>query len=115
MNQQQQQSFFGSIFNLPVSDIKVGEDKGAITICTPALLEALPQLHESVSSLRVTNFALTCPSDAQALSNIIGSKRETLHNLALEIIECPVDDCNKRDSNEPGEFLDPLFHAASSL
>jgi hypothetical protein len=123
MNQQQQQSFFGSIFNLPVSNIKVGEatdhstESPAITICTPALLETLPQLHRAVDSFEVSNFALTRPSDVQALSNIISSKRETfLRYLALESMECTVDDCNnRRDSDESDGFLDPLFHVASGL
>jgi hypothetical protein len=122
MNQQQQQSFFGSIFNLPVSNIKVGEatdhstESPAITICTPALLETLTQLNQDVWSLSVSNFALTHQSDVHALSNIIGSKRRSLQNLALESIKCPVDDCDKEDSDDPnGLFLDPLFYAAFVL
>jgi hypothetical protein len=59
---------------------------------------------------------LTRQSDVQALSNIIVSKRETLlDDLALESIECPVDDCNKEHSDEPDGFLDPLFYAATGL
>jgi hypothetical protein len=122
MNEEQQRSFFVSIFNLRVGSIKVGEatdnstESPAITICTPALLETLPQLHEGVECFKVSNFVLTGPSDVQVLSNIIGSKKKTLRYLGLESIECRVDDCNnKRDSDEPGEFLDPLFHVTSRL
>jgi hypothetical protein len=108
MNEQQQQSFFDSIFNLPVLYIYIGEptenstDNPAITISTSALLETLPRLHASVVSLTLNNFvALTRQSDVQALPNIIGSQRETLNGtLWIENIECPVDDYNKQDSNE---------------
>jgi hypothetical protein len=122
VNEQQQQSFFGSIFNLPVWRITVGEDETdewaespAITISTPALLETLPHLHRWVRDLIVNNFALTCQSDVQVLSNIIGSKCETLQYLSLDSIECPVDECDEEDSDEPDGFLDPLFYAASDL
>jgi hypothetical protein len=121
MNEQQQQSFFGSIFNLRVWGIKVGEktdsstESSAITISTPALLETLPQLHEYVSLLNVSNFALTRQSDVQALSNIVLAKYRTLSLLKLRSIECPVDDCHKQDSDGPNGFLDPLFYAASNL
>jgi hypothetical protein len=121
MNEQQQQSFFGSIFNLRVWSIMVREaadnitENPAITISTSALLENLPQLHMFVGSLTVTNFALTCQSDVQALSNIVGSKCETLQHLSHMSIKCPVDDCNKEASDESDGFLDPLFYAASGL
>jgi hypothetical protein len=119
MNEQQQQSFFLNIFNLPVSGIRVGEEtdniteSSAITISTSALLEALPHLHECVESLVVSNFALTRRSDVQALSNAFFARTETLDFLALKSIECPVEDCNKEDSDETDGFLDPLFYAAS--
>jgi hypothetical protein len=58
---------------------------------------------------------LTRPSDVQALSNIIGSQQVGLVYLALESIECPVDDCNKQDNNESDAFLDPLLYAASGV
>jgi hypothetical protein len=57
-------------------------------------------LHKSVLCLPVINFALACQSDVQELSNIIGSKRETLQVLGLESIDCSVDDCNNQDSDE---------------
>jgi hypothetical protein len=123
VDEQQQQSFFHSIFNLPVEDITVGEvtynseESPAITISTPALLETLPQLNWNVWRLSLSNFALTCQSDVQELSSIILSKCETgrLHTLRLDSIECPVDDCNKKDSDESDGFLDPLFYAASGF
>jgi hypothetical protein len=124
MNEQKQQTFFHSIFNLPFTqiahiDVGVATDNStespAITIRTSALLETLPGLHTSVDSLFVSNFALTRQSDVQALSNIILSKRETLHSLRLENIECPVDGCNKEASDERKGFLDPLFSAATGL
>jgi hypothetical protein len=121
MNEEQQRSFFGSIFNLRVWNIRVGEatdnttESPAITISTPALLETLPHLHEHVMNLTVTNFALTRQSDVQVLSNIILSKCETLQYLSLDSIECPVDECDEEDSDEPDGFLDPLFYAASDL
>jgi hypothetical protein len=65
--------------------------------------------------LNVSNFALTRQSDVQALSNIIASKRATLHYLKLERIECNVDDCHKEESDEPNGFLDPVFYAASGV
>jgi hypothetical protein len=121
MNEQQQQSFFHSIFNLRVQGITVGEETDnttespAITINTSALLETLPHLNEDVGRLSVNNFALTRQSDVQTLSNIIGSKRATLHFLWLHSIECPVDGCSKQGSDGPDGFLDPLFYAASGL
>jgi hypothetical protein len=122
MNEQQQQSFFDSIFNLPVCSIEIGQatdassESPAITINTSALLEALPQIHTSVECLYVENFALSCQSHVQALSNIIRAKRDTfLESLSLRSIECPVVDYNKRDSDEPIGFLDPLLYAASFL
>jgi hypothetical protein len=121
MNEQQQQSFFHSIFNLPAFGIYVGEvtDEGTespeSTISTPALLETLPQVNTSVYFLSVSNFALTCQSDVKALSNIILAKGETILSLALESIECPVDGCNKEDTDEPNGFLDPLLYATSDL
>jgi hypothetical protein len=59
----------------------------------------------------LNNFALTRKSDVQTLWNIIGSKFATLRYLCLENIECPVDECNKQDSDGPDGFLDPLFHS----
>jgi hypothetical protein len=122
LNEQQQQSFFHSIFNLPVWRITVGEDETvdttespAITISTPALLETLPHLHESVMFLNVSNFALTRQSDVQELSNIILSRHETLESLELKSIKCPVDGCNKEGRDESDGFLDPLFYAASGI
>jgi hypothetical protein len=119
MNEQQQQSFFSSIFNLPVLNITVGEEteewteNPAITISTPALLESLPQLHTGVDSLQVSNFALTRQSDVQALSIIILSKCSVGGELLLKSIECSVDDFNKENSDESDGFLDPLLYAAS--
>jgi hypothetical protein len=121
MNEQDQQSFFDSVFNLRVFIIRVGEatdnskESPAITINTTALLRTLPQLCTSVSRLKVSNFALTCQSDVQALSNVILGKCETLKCLVLESIECPVDDFNKQDSDESDGFLDSLLYAASGL
>jgi hypothetical protein len=120
MDEQQQQSFFHGIFILPSKSILVGEatddtmESPAITICTSALLETLPQLNEDVWHLSVSNFKLTCQLDADVLSNIISSKRGSLQTLVLESIKCPVDESNKEDSNEPDGFLDPLFYAAAS-
>jgi hypothetical protein len=120
MNDQHQRSFFLSIFNLPVSSFTFGEDEPderaespAITISTSALLETLPHLHWG--SLAINNFALTRQSDVQELSNIILSKSRTLVSLHLDSIECPVDDHNREDSDEPSGVLDPLFYAASGL
>jgi hypothetical protein len=136
MDEQQQRSFFHSIFNLRVCDITLGEapdniirvlgiavreatdnikENPAITISTSALLDTLPQLHTTVDSLQVSNFALTRQSDVQVLSNIILSKRGSLQTLNLESIECSVDDGNQQDSDESSEFLDPLFHVVSGL
>jgi hypothetical protein len=121
MSEQQQQSFFLSIFTLPATRIFIGEETDsstespAITISTSALLETLPHLHTWVRLLNGSNFALTRQSDVQALLNIIASKRATLHYLNLERIECNVDDCHKEDSDEPNRFLDPVIHAASSV
>jgi hypothetical protein len=122
MNKEQQRSFFGSIFNLRAAHICIGEEtksssaeSPAITISTPALLEALPQLHTFVRRLTVINFALTRQSDVQEMSNIILSEKKTLESLELKSIECPVNDCNKQDSNESNGFLDPLFYAATVL
>jgi hypothetical protein len=124
MNEQQQQSFFHSIFNLGVSWITVGEETGledemdeweespAITMSTSALLETLPHFHAPVNSLDINNFALTRQSDVQAVSNIILAKCETLLCLQLEGIKCPVDDYTKQESEEPNGFLYPLLHAA---
>jgi hypothetical protein len=121
MNEQQQRCFFRSIFNLPVLYIDVGEptenstESPAITISTRALLKTLPQLHKCVESLVVSNFALTRQSDVQALSNTFLARSETLDFLSLNSIECPVEDCNKEDSDESDRFLDPLFYAAYVL
>jgi hypothetical protein len=121
MNERQQQTFFHSIFNLPVTHIDVGvtTDNGtespAITISTSALLETLPQLQTSVKCFFVRNFALTHQSDVQSLSNIIVSKRATLLYLWLENIECPVDGCNKEASDGSDRFLDPLLYATFGL
>jgi hypothetical protein len=121
MNEQQQRSFFHCIFNLAACGISVGQatdnskESTAITISTPALLETLPQLHTRVRHLGVSNFALTRQSDVQELSNIILSKHATLCHLWLESIECPLDDSNKKGSDETDGFLDPLFYAASGL
>jgi hypothetical protein len=121
MNEQEQRDFFHDIFSLPVSTISIGEAMDnttasqAITICTPALLENLPQLQTDFGFLEISNFALRRQSEVQELANVILARRETLVFLALESIVCPVDDCNTRDSEEPGEFLDPLFYAASGV
>jgi hypothetical protein len=121
MNEHQQLSFFHSIFCLRPFRVMIGEathnttESPAITINTSALLETLSQLHMSVRHLTVSNFALTRQSDVQVLSNIIVSKRWSLQTLALESIQCPVDDCDEEDSDEPNGFLDPLFHAAFGL
>jgi hypothetical protein len=121
MNEQQQKTFFHGIFNLRVGTIVIGEatdnskEGPATTIITPALLETLPQLQTSVLHLIINNFALTRQSDVQALSNIILSKCGNLEELQLKSIECPIDDCNKEDSDESDGFLDPLFFATSGL
>jgi hypothetical protein len=115
MNEQEQQDFFRSIFNVRATHINLGEatnnhtESPAITISTSALIETLPELR-LVRFLNVSNFALTRPSDVQALSNIISSK--PLRHLALESIECPLDDSNRKGSDESDRFLDPLFYAA---
>jgi hypothetical protein len=122
MNEQQQESFFCSIFNLPFCSITVGEGghchskkSPAITISTSALLETLPQVKWTVQFLCVTNFALTSRSEVQALLSVIVLKRSRILDLQLHSIECPVDECNKEDSNEPDGFLDPMIHAASGV
>jgi hypothetical protein len=123
MNEEQQRSFFGSIFSLPMRNCSIwvgqatgyGTESPAITISTPALLEALPQLSKDARRLTVANFALTRQSDVQALSNIILAKCETLRYLNLECIECPYEDLNEEDSHESNGFLDPLFYAASGV
>jgi hypothetical protein len=121
MDEEQQQSFFGSIFKLQIGSITVGEatdnrtESPAITISTSALIETLPHLHESVRYFTVSNFTLTRQPDVQALSNAILSKCRTLMGLSLESIECPVDDCHKQDSDGPDGFLDPLFYAAPGV
>jgi hypothetical protein len=123
MDEEQQRSFFHSIFNLPVTTIDIGDatdntaESPAITISTPALLETLPQLNEYFSGLSVVNFSLTCPLHVQALSNFIDArcKISLIFDLRLESVECPVDDCNKQDSDESDGFLEPLFYAASGL
>jgi hypothetical protein len=131
MNEEQQRSFFHSICSLPVRNnahqikvwnFAVGDDETgewtesrAITINTSVLLETLPQLHRFGGSLILNNFALTRQSDVQALSNLIGSKCEHLRYLALESIECPVDECTKQDSDESNGFLDPLLRAEFGL
>jgi hypothetical protein len=121
MNEEQQRSFFHSIFNLPVSSIDIGRstdnstESPAITISTAALLETLPQLHTDVEHLYVSNFALTRESDVQAVSNFILAKIETLESLAFDSIECPVDGYTKQESDESEGFLDPIFRAASGL
>jgi hypothetical protein len=111
MNEQQQRSFFSSIFNLPVWGITVGDDEmeewtenPAITISTPALLETLPQLHTDVTHSSISNFALTSQSVVQELSNVILTKCETLQSLKLKSIECHVEDFNKQDSDESNGF-----------
>jgi hypothetical protein len=121
MNEQQQQSFFHGIFNLPIWSILVGvatdnrTESPAITINTSALLETLPQLHTDVRHLAVSNFALTRQSDVQELSNSILAKCKTLETLELKSIECPVDDCNKEDNDISDGFLDPVVYAASGF
>jgi hypothetical protein len=123
MNEQQQQSFFRSIFSLWLQkcSISVGEatdnstESPAITISTPALLETLHHLNKNVWRLIVNNFALTCQSDVQELSNTILSKCDTLRYLSLDSIECPLDESNRDDSDESDGFLDPLFDGASGL
>jgi hypothetical protein len=118
MDEEQQRSFFHSIFRLPIWNISVGDDESgewtssqAITISTSALLETLPHLRRFGMYFILNNFALTRKSDVQTLWNIIGSKFATLRYLCLENIECPVDECNKQDSDGPDGFLDPLFHS----
>jgi hypothetical protein len=122
MNEQQQQSFFQSIFNLSASNmaIHVGEatdistENQAVTISTSALLETLSQLRTNVGHLAVSNFALTRQSDVQALSTFMLAKCP-LYSLRLESIECLIDGCHKPESDESDGFLDPLFYAASGL
>jgi hypothetical protein len=122
MNEQQQQTFFHSIFNLPAETIDIGratdnnaESRAAITMSTSALLETLPQLHTNVVELIVGNFALTCESDVQAVSNFILAKIETLASFGFDDIDCPVEVYTKQESDEPNGFLDPLLHAAIGL
>jgi hypothetical protein len=76
----------------------------AITISTAALLETIPHLHTAVRHLGVNNFALTCQLDVQTMSDIIRGKCETCMNLELESIKCPLDECNKQDSNDSDGF-----------
>jgi hypothetical protein len=119
MDEEQQRSFFHRIFSLRFWRIGVGvTDRWAtsteITISTSALLDSLPHLHEHVLSLTLDNFAFIRQSDVEALSNIILSKSKNLY-LELPSIQCPVNDCNKEDSDEPNGFLDPLFNAISGL
>jgi hypothetical protein len=128
MDEQQQRSFFHVIFNLQqVVSITIGRegtgelaDSPAITINTSALLTTLYLYGwRGVMTLTVNNFALTCQSDVQALSNIIlakcNAKCKILPSLHLKSIKCPVKDFNKEDSDESDRFLDPLFYAASGM
>jgi hypothetical protein len=120
MNEQQQQSFFRTIFALPVGIVEVGDatnngvEKPVITIHTLALLDALANLNSSVWSLRVGNFALSNQSEVEALSNIILAKRDTLRQIYLEGIECPANS-NQRDRDGQIGILDPLLYASSRL
>jgi hypothetical protein len=118
MNEWQQRDFFLNIINSPVSNLQVGEDEQwdgpPITINISALLDTLPQLHESLEQLDVTNFVLTRQSDVQALAKII-ARCKTLRYLTLNSIECSVCDCDRQDSDESNGFFDPLFYAASGL
>ena len=130
MNEQDQQSFFLAIFDLPLLYIKLGYsykeleviatiEKPEITICTVALLNALCSVrHEFLKKgfaryLTVSNFALSSQADVQTMSNFILAN-PNLQMLELKRIECPIV-YNKQDDDGPIGFLAPLLHASSHL